>query len=120
MPSNPKPDCPVAIVRKNWSAQIAPTPKKTSAKVPTNSATSFWGLEYIQSSLSVDRRSAGSHPFFSEVADSMRSEYAQSKNQTVKLNRGLSCKARRACMQAESKTKSRQEAHEVSAWLNAF
>src|SRR5256885_1524792 len=29
-------------------AQIAPAPKKMSAKVPMNSAESFWGVEYME------------------------------------------------------------------------
>jgi hypothetical protein len=39
------------LLRKYWSAQIDPAPKKISANVPMNSATSFCGFEYIETPL---------------------------------------------------------------------
>src|SRR5580704_14435024 len=40
--------CPVA--RRNWSAQMTPAAKKTTAKVPKNSTSNFWVRLYTQCS----------------------------------------------------------------------
>src|SRR5436305_10112914 len=46
MPRRPTEPAPC----RNWSAQIAPAPKKISAKVPMNSAVNFWASVYIGAS----------------------------------------------------------------------
>src|SRR6476660_4719791 len=43
IPDNPRLPAPW----RNWSAHIAPAPKKIRAKVPINSAVSFWAVLYI-------------------------------------------------------------------------
>ncbi len=44
IPSRPMPGSPEA--RRNWFAQMEPTPKKIKVNVPKNSAMSFCGLLY--------------------------------------------------------------------------
>src|SRR5713101_3691680 len=48
MPRRPRLACPFVLAWMYWSAQIDPTPKKISSNVPTNSATSFCGFEYMR------------------------------------------------------------------------